>query len=241
MIHVLLNINNFDEPWAYGLLENILTPETKVLILPLSYDEGWISDAMEWKEKYGKGAEEHYDIVRPFRSYGIREKSIKWINYYTDDHDSAVRKIRHADVLFFTGGYPDWMLQRLYDLDLMDEIRNYPGIVMGTSAGAMIQLDQYHLTEEDGYEFQYQEGLGLLEGFDIDVHYEEDLKHISAIIRTIEDTGRSVIAMPNDSGVLIDGEYFELMGSAFVLGVNELDELYEAYDALMNQENGESY
>ena len=232
MTHILLNINNFDEPWAYGSLENYLNPDTSVLILPLSYDDGWINDSFEWKEKYGKGSREYKDIVRPFRSYGIKEKSIRWINYYEDDHGSSVRKIREADVLFFTGGYPGWMLQRLYDLDLMDEIRSFEGIIMGTSAGAMIQLDEFHLTPEEDYEFQYYEGLGMLEGFDIEVHYEENLTHIEAIIRTIEDTGRAVICMPNEGGAVIDGDHFELLGGSFVLGSDDLDELYGAYDAL---------
>ena len=39
MINILLNISNFDEGWAYPSLENILTPDKKVLMLPLSYDE----------------------------------------------------------------------------------------------------------------------------------------------------------------------------------------------------------
>ena len=232
MTHILLNINNFDEPWAYGTLENFLNPDTKVLILPLSYDDGWINDAFEWKEKYGRGSAEYKDIVRPFRSYGIKERSIRWINYYEDDHESCVRKISEADVLFFTGGYPGWMLQRLYDLGIMDAIREFDGIIMGTSAGAMIQLDEFHLTPEEDYEFQYYEGLGLLSGFDIDVHYEENLTHIEAIIRTIEDTGRAVICMPNQGGVFIDGDHFELLGGSFVLDSDDLDELYGAYDAL---------
>ena len=103
MINILLNISNFDEEWAYPSLENILTPDKKVLILPLSYNEGWITDAYEWKRKFGKGRRNYEEIVRPFRSYGITDRQIKWINYYTDDEFSARRKIEKADVLFFTG------------------------------------------------------------------------------------------------------------------------------------------
>lgn len=232
MVHILLNINNFDEPWAYGTLENYLKPDTKVLILPLSYDDGWINDAFEWKEKYGWGAAEHKDIVRPFRSYGIKERSIRWINYYEDDHETAAKKIKWADVLFFTGGYPGWMLQRLYDFGIFEDIINFDGVIMGTSAGAMIQFDEFHLTPEEDYEYQYYEGLGLLSGFDIEVHYEEDLNHITSIIRCIEDTGKPVIAMPNEGGLLIDGENFELLGGSFVLEEGDLDDLYGAYEAL---------
>lgn len=232
MTNILLNISNFDEPWAYDTMVQYLKPETKVCILPLSYFEGWITDAMEWEEKYGKGQEYYEELVRPFRSFGIKDKNISWVNYYQDDEDSAKRKIRNADVLFFTGGYPDWMMQRLFDLGIQDEIREYEGVVMGTSAGALIQLDHFHLAPDGDYEFQYQDGLGLLEGFDIDVHYEDDIKHIEAVIRSIEDTGRNVICYPNQGGVLLEGDEFALLGGAFIVGPDDLDELYEAYEQL---------
>jgi hypothetical protein len=230
MIHVLLNLSNFDEPWAYGSMENFLNPSSKVLIVPLSYSEGWITDGIEWKEKYGKGTDGYEEIVRPFRSFGIKDRSIKWINYYEDDETSARRKIQEADVLFFTGGYPDWMLQRLYDLGIKEDVQNFDGVMMGASAGAMIQLDEFHLTPDEDYEFQYQEGLGLLSGFDIDVHYQEDENHLGAMIRSLEDLGKPVIAYPNQGGIIIDGDHFELLGGAFVADVNDLDSLYQAYD-----------
>ena len=233
MINVLLNLSNFDAPWAYGSMENLLSPDTKVLILPLSYNEGWITDAQEWQERFARGTDEYEELVRPFLMFGIPESSISWINYYEDTQESCIRKIQMADVLFFTGGYPDWMMQRLYDLGIQETIQNYNGIVMGTSAGALIQLDEFHLTPEEDYEYQYQYGLGLLSGFDIDVHYEEDLKHVEAIIRALEDNGKPVIAIPNEGGVIIDGDYFEMMGDAFMLDLDDLDDLYKAYDALM--------
>ncbi|MDO4520540.1 MAG: Type 1 glutamine amidotransferase-like domain-containing protein [Erysipelotrichaceae bacterium] len=201
-------------------------------ILPLSYSEGWITDGEEWKESYGKGTDGYEELVRPFRSFGIKDPQISWVNYYEDDEASASRKIREADVLFFTGGYPDWMLQRLYDLGITEEVRNFDGVMMGTSAGAMIQLDTFHLTPEEDYEYQYYEGLALLGGFDIEVHYEEDLRHIEAIIRTLEDTGNPVIVLPNEGGAIIGDNMFELLGEAFVLETNDLDELYQAYDTL---------
>jgi peptidase E len=232
MIHVLLSVSNFDAPWAYGSMENILSSDMKVCILPLSYSEGWITDGEEWKESYGKGTDGYEELVRPFRSFGIKDPQISWVNYYEDDEASASRKIREADVLFFTGGYPDWMLQRLYDLGITEEVRNFDGVMMGTSAGAMIQLDTFHLTPEEDYEYQYYEGLALLGGFDIEVHYEEDLRHIEAIIRTLEDTGNPVIVLPNEGGAIIGDNMFELLGEAFVLETNDLDELYQAYDTL---------
>lgn len=232
MANILLNLSNFDAPWAYASLAQYLTPDRKVLILPLSYHEDWITDALEWKHEYGRGTDGYEMLIRPFLAYGISERNIRWINYYADDEVTARRKLEWADVLFFTGGYPDWMLQRLYDFELEQAVRDFDGIIMGTSAGALIQLEEYHLTPEDDYEYQYQYGLGILSGFDLEVHYEEDERHLEAIIRTIEEKGLPVIVMPNEGGVLIDGDHFELLGGSFILDWKDLDDLYMTYQYL---------
>ena len=232
MTNILLNVSNFHESWAYEALAPYLNQDSHVLILPLSYQEGWITDAMEWRDRYGKGTKLYDELVEPFFMYGVKERNIRWINYYEDTHASAVRKIEEADVLFFTGGYPDWMMQRLYDLGIQETIRAYDGIVMGTSAGALIQLDEFHLTPEEDYEYQYQEGLGLLSGFDIEVHYEDTPEHILSMIRALEDTGKTIAVLPNKGGLLIEEGRFELLGEAFLLDLNDLDELYQAYDSL---------
>ncbi len=232
MTNILMSVPAFHTGWAYPALAPYIHPGMKAAIAALSYGEGWISDIDEWRMCYGKGQREYEEIVQPFLACGLREKDIAWINYVEDTPLSAAKKILDSDILFLTGGYPDWMLQRMYDLEIKNLIRDYEGVVIGVSAGAMVQLDLYHLTPEDGYEYQYQEGLGMLGGFDVEVHYEEDLRHIEAIIRTLEDTGRAVVAMDNQSGLLIDGDHLELLGNAFILDMNDLDELYQTYDGL---------
>ena len=234
MANILLNLSNFDHPWAYASVAQYLSADKKVLILPLSYHGDYITDDLEWDREYGKGTDGYDELVSPFLNFGISEDNIRWINYFRDDEFTAAKKLEWADVLFFTGGYPDWMLQRLYDFGIEDAIRDFDGVIMGASAGALIQLDEYHLTPEEDYEFQYQYGLGILSGFDLEVHYEEDERHLEAIIRTIEEKNIPVIAMPNEGGLLIDGDHFELLGGSFILDWKDLDELYEAYNALQN-------
>ena len=46
----------------------------------------------------------------------------------------------------------------------------------------------------------------------------------------IQYLGKPVIAYPNQGGIIIDGDHFELLGGAFVADVNDLDSLYQAYD-----------
>lgn len=230
MINILLNLSNFDEPWAYETMEEYLHPTSHVLILPLSYNESWLSDHEDWYDMYGRDGRYYDEILRPFRAFGIHDENVSWVNYYEDDQEEALHKIKRADVLVLTGGVTDWVLQRLDDLGIREAVCNFPGVVMGISAGAMIQLSEFHRTPDEMREFDYQSGLGLVEGFDIDVHYEQTEEHLFAIIRSLEDKGQPIVCSPNKGGIVIDHGEYRLLGNAFVLTPDDLDEVYKAYD-----------
>ena len=228
-MNILLNVNNFGQ--FYSQLKDILRPNLRVLILPLSYHEDWIHDGKELLAHYGYRGEEFRDIWKEFEAYGIRFRNVRILNYYKDSYEEAVRKIRRADVLFFTGGYPDKMLYRIDQLGIREEIRDFPGIVMGTSAGAMIQFDHYHVTpEEEGEDYEYHDGLGRLSGFDIEVHYEESSVQLSCMLIAIKETGIPIFAMPNSSGLICDGEDIKIMGDAFLVTDDDVDEMQREID-----------
>jgi hypothetical protein len=41
MINILLNETNFDQDWAAETLQTVIRPEMNVLMMPLSYNQGW--------------------------------------------------------------------------------------------------------------------------------------------------------------------------------------------------------
>ncbi|EPZ54469.1 peptidase S51 family protein [[Clostridium] sordellii ATCC 9714] len=68
------------------------------------------------------------------------------------------------------------MMDRLKEFKIIEDIENYKGIVMGSSAGAMVQVAQYHITPDKDYDtFSYNEGLNMITDFDIEVHYKKHL------------------------------------------------------------------
>lgn len=230
MINILLNAMDFDGTWAYSALSRYLRPHMKTVILPLSYQEGWLMDAEEWRTRYARGTDDYELLVRPFRSYFIQDQDITWINEQEDDPDTALMKLQDADIIYLSGAYPDWMMERIEDLDLSDTIRNFDGIIMGSRAGALIQLDQYHLTHDENYEFGYAEGLGLLSGFDLENAFEASEAHLEAVIRSIEERGNPVVCCPAGSGMVVKDGSYELLGGAFTADSDNLDDLYEALE-----------
>lgn len=224
-MNILLNLYNFHEDWAREVLEDVFSPEMKVCLLPLSFHEDWIRNRKEWKIEYGPKGKCYLELVEPFEAYGILRKNISIVNYFTDTAQSAREKVEQADVLFFTGGFPDKMMARLYDLELVETIQHFQGIVMGSSAGAMIQFDTYHITPDRDYDqFQYHQGLGFLYDFEIEVHYEGSDVQNEAIERVMEERNLPVIAIGNEGGVLIDGDDCVPMGDVSFYGFDDPEE-----------------
>jgi len=82
------------------------------------------------------------------------------------------------------------MMCRLKEFDLINEIESFTGIIMGSSAGAMIQIAEYHITPHKGFDiFSYNRGLNLIKDLDIEVYYKEterEKNYINKVLGTIK-------------------------------------------------------
>ena len=116
MIHILLNQFTFDQAWGFGELSQLIEKDMKVLMMPLSYNDGWSNEFATWDDFFAKGKPAYEMMVRPFYNYGIREKQISWFNYFQDNYASAKTKIEAADIIVMTGDFGEWIMQRIEDL-----------------------------------------------------------------------------------------------------------------------------
>ena len=213
MVNLLLSLYNFDEDWCYNALKYIIKENHSVLIIPFSYHDDWLKDEFDWDKAFNNQYGTHYkEIVSPFLSYGIDENNIKWINQFKDSIDLMKEKIKKSDIIFFTGGYPDKMFDKLKKYDLIDILESFDGIMIGSSAGAMVQISEYHVTKDLDYErFDYYNGLDIIKDFDIEVHFENtELQNLS-ILRCISEKKKPVYSISNDGAVLvINGKVYTL-------------------------------
>ena len=84
---------------------------------------------------------------------------------------------------------------------------------MGYSAGALIQLGEYHLSPDKDYpEFGYYEGLGYLDGFYAEVHYGgTEIQHQS-IRRVLMERNKPVYGLTDDSAIIVSDGRIEPVG-----------------------------
>lgn len=212
MTNILLNYYNFDGEWTEGKLEKYFR-EKKVLILPLAFRDCQACDNESFLSVYGKGGEKYDSILRPFLSYGLNEEDVSWLNPF-DRMSNFHQQIASADVLFFTGGMPEKALQRLQELEIAQDVKNFAGVVAGASAGAMLQLDRYHVTPDDDYDhYQLWNGLGLVSGIDLEVHYLSTPIQNQCTMRAINDLQRPVYQMWHEGGLLVENGVVTILGN----------------------------
>ena len=211
MVNVLLNYYNFDGDWAKPHLQKYVEGK-KVLILPLAYRpiQAWDNDS--FLSIYGKGGEKYPAITRPFLEYGLSESQLDWLNPY-DGKDHA-EQVKNADLLFFTGGMPEKAIARMEDLGITDAVKNFHGVVMGASAGAMLQLDVYHVTPDEDYaDYGIWRGLGLVKGLDLEVHFLNTPIQQQCSKRAVKEIGLPVYQMWHEGGLLIEEGKITVMGN----------------------------
>lgn len=219
MTNILLEGYDIGAAWLYDELKNYIKPNHSVAIVAFSFRDNRVKSLIDWNLLYGKEHGKYYDgIIGGFASYGISEDHITFINYFTDSKESAARKIERADIIYFLGGLPDRMLDRIREFELYDILLKHDGIIMGYSAGAVIQLAEYHLSPDDDYpEFQYYKGLPYLDGFYLEVHYEDTKIQNESIRRVITERGKTVYATALRSGaILVDNGKIKKIGDVRV-------------------------
>lgn len=217
-MNILLDKLDFNEPWAFETLKNIIKPEYKVCMIPFAFHEEWIKNKEEWEKSYNKLNGEHYkNMALPFYDYGIDKDNITLVNYFTDNNESAKAKVYSSDIIFFTGGFPDKIIDRLSEFDLINAVEQHDGIKMGWSAGAMIQCYDYYISPDEDYpEFVYKKGLKCIEDFAVEVHYKNSESQNKSIEKYIRGKGKMVYTTERQSAIIVDDREVILLGNAKV-------------------------
>jgi peptidase E len=120
-------------------------------------------------------------------------------------------EIKEHNVLYFTGGRPEKLMESLIEKDLVYTLKDFSGFLVGVSAGALAFCSDCIITKDEDYpETWVIKGLGLVD-FSVEVHYDgtidEELVPLS--------DQRDIYAIPNGCALFWDGEVITPIKSAF--------------------------
>ena len=215
MTNILLSRSILNEPHIYEIAKTYIKSTDRVAILAFSFFPKDYPDQKSYDLDYEKGGEYYEKIVNAFIPYGIPEERITWVNYYKDHHEQAVQKLKNATIIYFPGGAPDLMMNRIREFDLTNTLESHQGVFIGSSAGAMIQVKNYHIAKDYDYQrFSYEEGLNLITDLSIEVHYRRKKVQKQAIKKVWRAYRHDIYGIPDDGMIIINNHDVMLYESA---------------------------
>jgi peptidase E len=202
------------EDWCYNAFQHYIKPGMKVVVIPFSFYQNEIYDDITWTKYYGKENGIYCaGIIESFRRYGIDASYISMINYFQTSKEEAKLMIKNADIIYLPGGLPDKMYEKIVEFSLLEVIMSHKGVVIGHSAGAMIQLDEYFISPDwDFSEFGYYPGLGLIKGFGIEVHFRDLKTQFDAIKKYMIEKHKNVYAITDQGALIVDNGKISVIG-----------------------------
>ncbi len=216
MTNILLEGYDINEPWLLETLKRYILPSHKVAVIALAFRDFRVKNKDDWNALYAKDSGCYYSgIIRSLSDYGISESQIEFINYYTDTPETANLKIKNSDILYFPGGLPDRMMQRIHEMQIYCSILHHNGIIMGYSAGAVIQLREYHLTPDKDYPaFAYYNGFPFIDSFYLEVHYKGTPEQNASIRRILREKQKPVFATHFMGGaIIVNNDKIDVIGN----------------------------
>lgn len=202
MINILSSHRIYNHPKVKDEVLKYINKNSRICVIAFSFFEsGFTQESYELS--YQKEGRWYMHIIEPFLDLGLTEENFSWIIYKKDNTKDAIVKINQADVIFFPGGAPDLFISRLKEQGLFDHLKNVDKILMGPSAGTMIQFDQFHISKDYDYKkFSIHEGLGYIKDFGVEVHFRRRKQQKKGIRRMSRLNPRPIYTV-NEDGMMI--------------------------------------
>lgn len=167
-------------------LSNHVEVGNKVLIIPFATEDSKLD---RWFNSTKKSFED------------IGMEHIKLLNYRLTNQEMQ-KEIREHDILYFTGGRPEKLMESLTEKELIQAVKEFSGLMVGVSAGALVFCKDCIITKDEDYpETQVIKGLDLVE-FSVEVHYDGS---IDEELFPLSDK-RDIYAIPNGSAIFWNEE-----------------------------------
>ena len=152
--------------------------------------------------------------------------SLKDINIIDNrvSKEEAKKIIPNSDVLYLLGGNPFNQLEYLQKENYDNLIKEFSGIIIGTSAGAMnLAKEAYYSKDEELKESMFYQALGLVD-ITIDPHFDINNKEqISEIIKN--SNHKRIVGLPEESGIRIANKNISYINKCYQFEKEKMTEI----------------
>lgn len=205
-----LNYNKDFDKELISYLKKDLVSRERIVFIPTSPENILVS------KKYAS------EIIRLFE---INEIKFKYVTILHKNMETALMEnfINNADVIFLMGGDTLCQYKFLKENNLIEPIRNFKGVVIGLSAGAINMCKNAILTSvHEAKGLITFEGLNLVD-FSIDVHFDKDsyvqIKDLIQIFN--ENQIKTIFCLSDTSGIRVSNNSVDFLGKKIYKVAND--------------------
>ena len=185
-------------------LKKYINKDAKVLIIPWSFP----NEINNLDEYFGKDTKRYLKYLNVLLSLGYQENNIKVLDCYKNSKNKIKDLINTSDVIVLTGGNPEMFYQKVVqDTECLYDLKYFKGLVIGSSAGAVLQFKRYFITAKNNYYkyFSFYDGFGLInDPFYIDVHSINNNFYLKKLSNVAKDKKKKIYAISNDGVLVVD-------------------------------------
>ena len=193
------SLSNYQE-----YLKKYVKKDAKVLIIPWSFS----NETNNLDEYFGKDTKRYLKYINVLLSLGYKENNIKVLDCYKNSKNKIKDLINTSDVIVLTGGNPEMFYQKVVqDTECLYDLKYFKGLVIGSSAGAVLQFRRYFITAKNNYYkyFSFYDGFGLInDPFYIDVHSINNNFYLKKLSNVAKDKKKKIYAISNDGVLIVD-------------------------------------
>ena len=193
------SLSNYQE-----YLKKYVKKDAKVLIIPWSFP----NEINNLDEYFGKDTKRYLKYINVLLFLGYQENNIKVLDCYKNSKNKIKDLINTSDVIVLTGGNPEMFYQKVVqDTECLYDLKYFKGLVIGSSAGAVLQFKRYFITAKNNYYkyFSFYDGFGLInDPFYIDVHSINNNFYLKKLSNVAKDKNKKIYAISNDGVLVVD-------------------------------------
>jgi peptidase E len=169
------------------------------------------------RPSFDSGYTKHKLLEDYFRSLGAG--SVSFMEY--GQTDGIAEKLAEAQLVYLTGGQPSILLERIKKMGLDQQLKNYEGVIVGRSAGALALCGKLITTCRSNSKLRVVNGVGLVD-ITLKAHYtpekDEALKRFS-----LKET---IYAVPKDSALVYKDGMLSAIGCVYVFNGGQRHAFY---------------
>jgi dipeptidase E len=130
---------------------------------------------------------------------------------YSDSNEVIAQKIASSNLIYLTGGYVNALVERLKKRHVDSLLGDYPGVIVGRSAGALALCKKCLITCHSSQKVKLVEGLGLAD-LTLKAHYKPQKD--PALLRLSK--GEKIYAVPSRSAIVYAEGVCSVIGEAYL-------------------------